>query len=228
MLPNPRMDLFSADEIAAAAGVSERLVAAAIGGSDALVPFAAAARIGRALLAQRGGAAHQPLPLFTMFGATATEARSRSMPLVVSSTLHLTVLAVSILIATLGLAPKAAALRADDRLADQMRLVFVATPGPGGGGGGGGLLQKKPAPKALRQGTRKTSSPLPQRVEPKPIVPTPKPPEPKPAPPLAAEQLPAVVAPIITAPADTRNRVGVLTQTTADAESHGPGAGGGA
>jgi TonB family protein len=56
-------------------------------------------------------------------------------------------------------------------------------------------------------------------------------PEPKPAPPpppLAAETLPAVVAPIISAPADTRNRVGVLQQSTADTDSHGPGKGGGA
>jgi periplasmic protein TonB len=37
-----------------------------------------------------------------------------------------------------------------------------------------------------------------------------------------------VVAPIITAPADNRNRVGVLTETPVDTESHGPGAGGGA
>jgi TonB family protein len=40
--------------------------------------------------------------------------------------------------------------------------------------------------------------------------------------------LPAVVAPIISAPADTRNRVGVLQQSTADTDSHGPGKGGGA
>ena len=227
MLPNPRMDLFSADEIAAAAGVSEHVVVAAIGGSDALLPFADAARVGRALVAQRGGAAHQPLALFTIFGASVAPARSKSMPLVVSSTLHLTVLAVSILIATLGLAPKAAALRADDRRADQMRLVFVATPGPGGGGGGGGLLQKKPAPKALREGRAKISSPIPVRQPPKPVVPVPAPPEPKPKP-LNAEQLPPIVAPIVAVPSDTRSRVGVLEQSPAPADSHGSGQGGGA
>jgi TonB family protein len=36
------------------------------------------------------------------------------------------------------------------------------------------------------------------------------------------------VAPIITAPADPRTRIGVLEQTTAEADSHGPGKGGGA
>jgi protein TonB len=108
-----------------------------------------------------------------------------------------------------------------------MRLVFVATPGPGGGGGGGGRLQKAPAPKALREGRRTLSSPVPVRREPKPVEPVLAPPEPKPEPPLKAEPLPTVVAPIITAPADTRNRVGVLDEKPVETESHGPGRGGG-
>ena len=124
------------------------------------------------------------------------------------------------------MAPRAATLSSDDRPAEQMRLVFLATPGPEGGGGGGGLLQKTPPPKALREGARKLSSPLPARTPPKTIEPQPAPPEPKPAP-LNAEQLPAVVAPIITAPADTRNRVGILERTTVESDSHGPGSGGG-
>jgi TonB family protein len=90
------------------------------------------------------------------------------------------------------------------------------------------LLQKAPPPKALREGRRAISSPLPERREPKPIEPAPAPPEPKPAPPLKAEQLPMIVAPIITAPADRQSRVGVLQQTTAETQSHGPGSGGGA
>src|SRR5204863_4956145 len=138
--------------------------------------------------------------------------RSNSVPLVLSSTMHVTALAAVIAIATLGLASRAATL-SDERLDEPMRLVFLATPGPGGGGGGGGLLQKRPPPKAERQGVRKLSSPLPARTPPPSIVPAPTPPEPKP-PPLNSEQLPAVVAPIITAPADTRNRVGILDQTT--------------
>jgi TonB family protein len=80
----------------------------------------------------------------------------------------------------------------------------------------------------MREGHRAISSPLPRRVEPKPVAPAPKPPEAKPEPPLKAEQLPTVIAPIITAPADTRSRIGVLTQTTVENESHGPGVGGGA
>jgi TonB family protein len=133
-----------------------------------------------------------------------------------------------VLLAGLNFAPRAAVLRIDERPNEMMRLVFRQIPGPGGGGGGGGLQQPKPAPKAMREGTRKISSPIPERKEPPPIVPVPKPPEPKPEPPLKAEPLPVVVAPIITAPADPRTRIGVLEQTTAEADSHGPGKGGGA
>jgi len=79
----------------------------------------------------------------------------------------------------------------------------------------------------MREGRRAISSPLPVRVAPKPVVPAPKPPEPKPEPPLKAEPLPAVIAPIISAPADMRSRIGVLTKTTAENDSHGPGSGGG-
>ena len=133
-----------------------------------------------------------------------------------------------VFLAGLNFAPRAAVLRLDEKPNEMMRLVFRQIPGPGGGGGGGGLQQPKPAPKAMREGTRKISSPIPERKEPPPIVPVPKPPEPKPEPPLKAEPLPVIVAPIITAPADPRTRIGVLEQTTAEADSHGPGKGGGA
>jgi protein TonB len=42
------------------------------------------------------------------------------------------------------------------------------------------------------------------------------------------EQLPPVVAPVVSAPADLRDRAGVMEQSTADRDSHGPGRGGGA
>jgi len=146
-----------------------------------------------------------------------------------SSTVHATVLASCLFMAAFNLAPRAASLKLDDQPADQMRLVFLMTPGPGGGGGGGGLVQKAPPPKALREGHKRISSPLPIRREPKPVVPVPEPPKPPPPPPpLAAETLPTLVAPIITAPADTRNRVGVLQESAAENDSHGPGKGGGA
>jgi len=227
MHPNPVTDVYSPDEIARAAGVPVHAVVAALGAARPFVSYDDAVTIGRRLVRGRAASRQAAGPLFTMFSTSHQASRSKSVPLVVSSTVHVTALAAIIAIATLGLTPRAATLSADDRPAEQMRLVFLATPGPGGGGGGGGLLQKTPPPKAQREGLRKLSSPLPARTPPKEIVPAPTPPEPKP-PPLNAEQLPAVVAPIITAPADTRNRVGILEQTKVESDSHGPGSGGGA
>jgi periplasmic protein TonB len=241
-------DVYSPREIALAAGVSDDEVRAALAGPaapptvDGYVRHADAVRLGRALRSARVEAfepslpATQPLPmplplraatpLFSMFVDRPASQRSATVPLAVSSTLHFGLMAVVVFITTFNLAPRAETI-ADER-AEPMRLVFLATPGPGGGGGGGGLHQKPPPPKAMREGRRAISSPLPERREPKPIVPTPDPPEPKPAPPLAAEQLPVVVAPIVTAPADARTRIGVLEETPAQADSHGPGTGGGA
>ena len=238
MRPTPAHDFYSPREIAIAAGVPEADVLAALGDVRGFVGHADAVRLGRALaLALRGGpdaagsvtsvATRTPGSLFSIFLDTVPSRRISRVPLAVSGTLHAGIVAVAVFVATFNFAPRAAALRTEDRF-DPMRLVFVATPGPGGGGGGGGLLQKAPSPKALREGHHAISSPLPERREPKRIVPVPAPPEPKPEPPLKAEQLPTIVAPIIIAPADTRNRVGVLQQTTVETDSRGQGAGGGA
>ena len=237
MRPTPSTDLYTTREIALAAGVSEGDVVALVGRAREFVPHDEAVEIGRVLVARA-----QPLVSATGDWQPAEGAapstvdsgpdpiahipQSRSVPFAVSTTLH-GALTAFLFLATFNLSPRAASLRADERPADPMRLVFLATPGPGGGGGGGGLLQKAPAPRAMREGRRAISSPIPQRLPPKPVVPAPQPPEPKPQP-LKAEQLPVVVAPIVTAPADNRDRIGVLTQTTAQNESHGPGAGGGA
>jgi TonB family protein len=134
-------------------------------------------------------------------------------------------LLIVVAIASMGLTARSV-VTTEEKATEPMRLVFLATPGPGGGGGGGGLRQQLPPPKAQRLGRSKLSSPLPPRPEPKLAVAQTKPPEPKPDP-LKSEQLPVVVAPIVTVPADTRNRVGTLEQSTADADSHGAGSGGG-
>jgi len=217
-------EVYSPAEIALAAGVPEFQVRAALGtrGREAhvYVRHADAVRIGRALA--RGAK--------TPFASSFAPAESRpllALRLAVSGTLHAGLVAAVIFATMLNIAPRAAALKVDDQPAEPLRLVYLIKPGPGGGGGGGGLQQRAKPPKALREGHHALSSPMPIRREPKPIEPVPAPPEPKPAPPLQAEQLPAVVAPIITAPADTRNRVGVLDQTPAATESHGPGKGGG-
>lgn len=234
MASMPASDLYSPREIALAAGVPEAQVLAALGetrrrtavwfGAEVrprYITHADAVRIGRALRSARSEA-HPLTALFSIFSDVAPTIRSPRV-FAVSSTLHAGILAVFVFIATFNLAPHAAVLMPDTPPADLMRLVFLATPGPGGGGGGGGLQQKAPPPKALREGHHAISSPVPT---PKPIVPTPAPPEPPP--PLKAEQFPAVVAPIVNSPADTRNRVGVLDLVAADNEAHGPGAGGGA
>jgi TonB family protein len=218
-------EVYSAREIARAAGVPEADVSALLARPGApvllhgFVHHADAVRIGREL-ARRSRAP------FAESVATADRGRRVIGPLAASSTIHAAGLAVALFLATLDFAPRAQAM-IEQRTADPMRLVFVATPGPGGGGGGGGLLQKTPPPKALREGRRKIASPLPERRQPKPIAPAPRPPEPKPTPPLAAEQLPVVVAPIVTAPADARSRAGVLEENTAQSDSRGPGQGGG-
>jgi TonB family protein len=231
-------EVYSPREIALASGVSEAQVLAVLGPTlgGGYLSHADAVRVGRQLASRLATSVPDqmatsvpaaPEAMFSVFGATAKPHRS-AVPLALSSTVHAGIFAFIVFLTTFNLTPRAAALKIDERPADPMRLVFVATPGPGGGGGGGGLMQKAPPPKALRQGHHTISSPLPVRQEPKPIEPVPLPPEPKPAPPLKAEQLPTIVAPIITAPADNRDRIGVLQQTPAETESHGSGKGGGA
>jgi len=219
-------EVYTPREIALAVGVSETQVLDALGhrAGDRLpyVQHKDAVRIGRDL-ARVGRTPFSPALPF-----------SKGMkPLVAervawSGMIHGGIVAAFLVIATSNLAPRAAALKPEDRPPDPMRLVFLNLPGPGGGGGGGGLQQRPKPPKAMREGKKTLSSPIPVRREPKQIEPVPKPPEPKPEPPLKAEQLPAVVAPIVTAPADSRDRIGVLEQTTAENDSHGPGKGGGA
>jgi TonB family protein len=223
------VEVYSPREIARATGVPEADVLSALDAGHVLgyVPHDEAVRLGRILTAHaRVQATSAPHPLFRFIESAGTE-RHPLVGLAVSGSMHGAV-ALLVMVAGLTIAPRAATLKETDPRSDLMRLVFLSTPGPGGGGGGGGLMQKAPAPKAMREGTHRISSPVPLRREPKPVEAVPKPPEPKPDPPLKAEQLPVVVAPIVTAPADARSRIGVLEETAAAAESHGPGKGGGA
>lgn len=204
------MELYSPREIAQAAGVSTHEVGAAVGG-DRFVRHEDAVRIGRALMEAR----RAPFALFT----TAAARRRGGVPLAVSGAIHTGFLVTAIIIATLGLTPRAASIRLAEDPVEDMRLVFLATPGPGGGGGGGGLLQKPAPPKARREGRSALSSPLPLRQPPKPVQPV--------LAPLTSEPLPVVIAPIVRAPADDRDRGGVLQQSRTETDSHGSGQGGG-
>jgi protein TonB len=219
---DPRSDAFSPREIALAACVPEEY-ALAIVGRRGYVPYPEAIRIARRLRVEHAAASPDPGRLFSVFTSDRVRPGTTHVPLVVSSTLHVGLVALVALLTTLTTAPTATTLSADHP--EPTRLVFLAEPGPGGGGGGGGLLQKTPPPKALREGHRTLSSPVPIHVAPRPIEPIAAPPEPKLSP-LKAEPLP-VVAPILSAPADARSRIGVLEQTSAEADSHGPGRGGG-
>jgi len=224
-------DLYSRREIARAAGVSEADVRAILGPRREFVAHDEAVRVGRMLAAARARAPQPALrlastPLADTHFSFIRIPQPRGVPLAVSTTLHAGLTAL-LFFATFNLSPRAATLKADDRPAEPMRLVFLATPGPGGGGGGGGLRQTPPPPKALRAGRHAFSSPVPPRVEEKPFAAAPHPLEPRPQP-LHAEPLPVVVAPIVAAPADERSRAGVLAQATAETESRGPGSGSGA
>jgi protein TonB len=212
------MELYSPREIAQAAGVSTEQVREALGGRDGFVRHEDAVRIGRMLVDAR----RIPFAIFTTAGVR----RPRGVPLALSSTIHAGFLVTALVIGTLGLAPRAASIPLPDEPVKDVRMVFLTTPGPSGGGGGGGLRQRLPPPKSMREGRATVSSPLPVREPPKPVQPVAAPPEPKPAP-LPAEPLPVVVAPIVRAPADDRDRAGVLQQSRADSDSHGPGQGGG-
>ena len=232
-------DIYSLDEIARAAGVpTSRIEALATLGQIATIgrhngtarsTFVAQSEAIAAVRALKENQAfdsqmrwhEQPL-----FAPATGVRRSAGLPLVLSSLVHAGVLAGSIILTTVGLTP--ASPDQTDLLQEKtpMRLIFVATLGPGGGGGGGGLRQRTPPPKAERKGVARLSSPLPLRKAPDPIVAVEKPPEPK-LEVLKAEPLPPVVAPVVTVPADTRDRAGVLEQTTAKEESRGPGVGGG-
>ncbi len=220
-------ELYSPAEVARAAGVPVATVVAALGRSDVLVSHVEAVRLGISLQRRRTPCSGVPgekgvRPLFSLYEGRA-EQPSRRVPLAVSSTLHAAVVAGAIFITTMGLTPSASSL--DSSVRPDTRMVFIARPGPGGGGGGGGAKARIPAPKALREGRRAVSSPLPARVTP----PSAPPPEvEKPEPPLNAEPLPTIVAPLIVAPADNRDRAGVLHDARGDVESRGAGAGGAA
>ncbi len=218
----PVIDVYTPSEIARAAGVPEARAIEAAGGADAVIPHAHAVRLARRL---RREPVRAPGSLFSIFASSAPVRRG-GVRLAVSGTLHAVVIAAVILVTTLDLAPTATTLAPDERPLTKMRLVYVASPGPGGGGGGGGLLQKTPPPKARREGRRAISSPLPIRRPPPPMEPEVKASEPPP-PPLRAEALPRIVAPVAVSPADTQDRIGILEEARSEKESNGRGTGAG-
>jgi periplasmic protein TonB len=160
-----------------------------------------------------------PRPLFAPVSGVQ---RRPALPLAVSGTLHAIAGITLLLITAMGLARPEAVVR---RFDPEMRLVFVALPGPGGGGGGGGKREPAPPPPAERKGVNTLRSPVPPRTppprDPPPVVRVSDPP------PVKSEPLPPIVAPVVAVPADTRDRIGVPVDSPHEAESHGPGTGAG-
>jgi protein TonB len=234
-------DVFSAREIARAAGVSVRKVCdlatagGIVPGDGGFVAAGEAVRIVRMFRGRSVAPGERQL-----FRPPAAARRSPGRALAASGALHASMFAAIALLTSMGLssAPKELPLSLK-----AMRLVFVPLPGPGGGGGGGGLKQPAPPPRAEMKGTSALRSPVPpprpittRRPKPEPkrtLPPPPARPQPverpvEPPPPARRpEAAPQVVAPVATAAADPRDRVGVLTDAAPSPDSNGPGSGGG-
>lgn len=230
--------VYSAREVARATGVDVTHVEALMASGELptvegrYVGHAAAVAFGRrqrlaqgALLAGSAPAAWTPEPAASyqprLFDAPTAAAREPALPAAVSAAAHLVIGAVVTLAATSGV--DSATARHDYPLANPMRLVYLALPGPGGGGGGGGLRQVTPPPEATREGTRPLVSPLPEREPPPPVEPQ----KAEDPPPLPAETLPPLNVPIATSPSDDETQAGVLTESEASGTSRGPSANGG-
>ena len=235
----PAGDVFSAREIARAAGVSaqdaEALIASgAVAALDG--DFVDEREAVRAVLMLRGAGA-RPLPERRLFLPLRYSSRRSGGPLTASGLLHATVFGLVLLTTW----PFTGVASVEPQPSTPPRLVFLVKPGPGGGGGGGGLRQPERPKPALLKGTSPLKSPVPiERVirRPVPDPPRPKPvppPEPtpverpvEPPPPVAKpDPVPPVVAPVASAPADTKDVQGTLEPKAPATNSQGPGNGGG-
>ena len=243
-------DVYSAREIAGAAGVAvrlvrERLASGAIPTLDGM--FVAERDAVAAVRALQGAAAgiaaddtpHAPRELLS----TPAPARRRTgLPLALSTSLHVAAVLMFVAISSLGLL--SSDTEADVRTPiDPVRMVFLVQPGPGGGGGGGGLRQPDPPTrlKIARPKPRPVSRPIPIR-RPPPVTTRAKVPPPPPQRPVRpvtrettpierpkpAPAAPAVVAPVVSDPADAEDAIGALDASSGAEPSAGSGTGGGA
>lgn len=232
-------EVFTAAEIARAAGVPVRVVRDLIrGGSIEALPggFVASDAAASAVHHLSGSPiADATLPRQLFAPAPSAETRT-GVPLVASMAAHGAVFLILALAATLGATSPAVSQPAEFK---PVRMVFLAIPGPGGGGGGGGLRQPAPARKAQLRGTNRMRSPVPvtraiksdtpkpaPRSVPPPVRPVERPVEPPP-PAKSPDPAPPVVAPVASVPADPVDRPGVLDERAPASSSRGTGEGGG-
>jgi periplasmic protein TonB len=230
------VDVFSASEIARAAGADVRDIRALL--ESGRVPmvdgrFVAARHAVDVVRSIKAGTV-PPTAAPELFQRATVDPRETGLPIVGSALAHALMLGGLVLMMGVGSASPQPAARFDTT-----DLVFLAVPGPGGGRGGGGLQQPAPPPRAELQGTSRLRSPVPtQRVvqgpksAPRPDPPPDPDPAPKPAEPPPPEQKPdataPVVAPIATVASDVRDRSGLPANSTSEADSRGKGTGGGA
>jgi TonB family protein len=203
-------DIFTADEVARAAGVSLTDVRAALAAGEIRTasgtPYIIgtdAIRLGRRLKASAGAA-----PTRREFVGAAFA----------SSAVHGMLVAAAVWFSA-GTAHTEAVHQSPST---PTRLVFLMTPGPGGGGGGGGLRNPLPPARAQRRAPERRRVSVPPVVEAAPPEPAPvtRPPDPEPTP-----QLNAPLAPVA---ADPREQEGTVDRGEENATSHGPGTNGGA
>ena len=230
-------EVFSAYEVAQAAGVSE---AAALD----LIEIGQLRTAGGFLLPEdavvcvrtlrRVAAGREP----DLFDTTTEARRSPVAGIAGTGAFHLAVVGLVAVMTALGLDRSQAKPLVP---LEPARLVFLVTPGPGGGGGGGGLKQPEPPRKAeMKTPAALVKSPVPrpkplttQRPErvrpplPPPVDAQPRPPDPPPPAPQPAVT-PQVVAPVVSASTDARDKAGVLNDTGVARDSQGPGSGAGA
>ena len=230
------VDVFSADEVARAAGVPvdviDLLTRQGLLRNIPGTKLFSATEIVRAVPDLRA-AAVSAQPAYVpdaLFGRAGRELRSPSTrrSLIVSLCAHGALLILMLVLAS-GRGETAAAAPAEEL----PRLVFLITPGPGGGGGGSGARQRTPAPRLEREGNKRVAVSTPRvspdpvltstrREEPPPPAPTPAPTE-KPVEPLASQ---AVVAPLVMAAVNPADRAGVIAPPAEKPDSLGPGTGG--
>jgi protein TonB len=247
MLGNALPDVYTARDIARAAGVAESHVSALVQAGEirsiasfltaeqpdprwaTFVPHDEAVRAVRALQAGEVVPARDPDGLGRLLTPVSDRhQRTRTASLVVSTSLHGLVVAGWLVISSLGLTTADEKTDPIDPTTQPVRLVFLVQPGPGGGGGGGGLKMRTPPPKAQRKGPQQISSPIPVRRVPPPLRPPDPPRVEPPPPPLEAKTLPPVMAPVAPVAADTKNQEGLLREAPKEAPpSQGSGSGGG-
>ena len=221
-------EVYSADEIARAAGVDRRVVRRLIAaGEIATLDGALVARreAARAALGLLGGPLLPRRPLFggALLDRSAADASSAAFSAALSTLAH--GLAIPLAIMLTAVQATTAADHPSMDPAPVSRLVFVAEPGPGGGGGGGGLRQPLLPPPAERRGDSRVSSPVPPREEPAIVEPAERPRAPEP---LESDVLPRIAAPLMAMRADRRDLRGLLEPAPdSGATSQGPGRNGG-